>query len=437
MNTASRKRSAGDGRRVRAARATSASVGSVDGAPDSCGMCRQPPSRTADDRHRTPAKLATKTRNYHTARNRSREVIMEPENGTATLPLEAAVALPEPAPPPAVLDDLVLHDPQALAARLETYTQSRTLLLDWLRDQLTAGVDYLLIHRKTGPRGQKRECPQASDAASLQCEACGARATLAKSGSEKICGLLQLRPRFKRDVEAWEMLGGDAGLVALICELVTATGTVVAEGRGARHRDQDYGDANKCLKMAAKSSQTDAVLRCAGLSEILTQDLDDMPASARDNDEPAPFEAPRRTQPTAPAPQRAQPEPLQQTLKRSVEAAAASRRTQAADAEAPPADALSKPRVGRLFALLHDAIGQADVPEDQHDAVFERAREWLGGWVATTTGRAKLTHCSYRDYDRLCEQIPVAVEAAIQGARPRPKLVWRPKGTPRPQHPVH
>jgi hypothetical protein len=96
-----------------------------------------------------------------------------------------------------------------------------------------------------------------------------------------------------------------------------------------------------------------------------------MPASARDNDEPAPFEAPRRTQaaPTA-TPRRVVTEPLQQTLKRSVDAVAASRRTQAADEQA-PSDALSKPRVGRLFALLHDAIQQADVPDDQHDAVFE------------------------------------------------------------------
>src|SRR4030095_3163710 len=97
---------------------------------------------------------------------------------------------------------------------------------------------------------------------------------------------------------------------------------------------QDFGDVNKTLKMAQKSAQTDAVLRFAGLSEIFTQDLEDMPASARDNDEPAPFEAPRRAQGTAPVetfqrplpgpPRRAQAaEPLQQKLRCSVDAAAA------------------------------------------------------------------------------------------------------------------
>jgi hypothetical protein len=365
---------------------------------------------------------------------------MEPEDVTATLPLEVAAALPEAAPAPAILDGLVLYDPAALTTQLATYSEARDLFIRWLFDHLVAGIDYMLIHRKVGPRGNKTDCPERANASSSSCRTCGGKATLCKPGSEKMCGLLQLRPRFRRDVESWEMLGGEPGLVTLVCELQTANGTVMAEGRGARSREQDFGDVNKTLKMAQKSAQTDAVLRCAGLSEIFTQDLEDMPASARDNDEPAPFEAPRRTQAPAPTPaRRAQPEPLQQTLKRSVDAAAASRRTQATDAgEGPPSDALSKPRIGRLFALLHDAIGQADVPEDQHDAIFERAREWLGGWVATTTGRTKLTHCSYRNYDALCEQIPVAVEMALQGgARPQPRLVRRRPYHPAPQHPVH
>ncbi|HSS56263.1 MAG TPA: hypothetical protein VLK79_16575 [Gaiellales bacterium] len=363
---------------------------------------------------------------------------MEPEDVTATLPLEVAAALPETAPPPAVLDGLVLYDPAALTTQLATYSEARDLFIRWLFDHLVAGIDYMLIHRKVGPRGNKADCPERANAASPTCRTCGGKATLCKPGSEKLCGLLQLRPRFRRDVESWEMLGGEPGLVTLVCELQTASGTVVAEGRGARHRDQDFGDVNKTLKMAQKSAQTDAVLRCAGLSEIFTQDLEDMPASARDADEPAPFEAPRRTQAPAPA-QRAKAEPLQQTLRRSVDAAAAAKRTVAADEAGAPSDALSKPRVGRLFALLHDAIGQADVPDDQHEDVFNRAREWLGGWVATTTGRTKLTHCSYRHYDELCEQIPVAVEAALQGgARPQPRLVRRRTySAPRPQHPMH
>lgn len=356
---------------------------------------------------------------------------MEPD----TLPAEAAAAAPVPAlVPDVVAEGLVLGNPEALAAQLESFGKARELFVDWLFNRLVAGIDYMLIHRKVGPRTNKAACPNAGDAKGSVCPTCGGKATLCKPGSEKICGLLMLRPRFKRDVEAWEMLGGEAGLVTLVCELVTPAGVVVAEGRGARHRDQDFGDVNKCLKMAQKSAQTDAVLRCAGLSELFTQDLEDMPAFLRD-EEPAPFEAPRRSSDPTPAPT-APAEDLESKLRRSVEAGgrkpAPAPRPAPAPASAsrgddvPPSDALSKPRVGRLMALLHEAVERAGVPDDGHEEMFNRALDWLAGWVATTQGRSKVTYCSYKQYDALCDQIPVAVDAAIQGERrPAPRLVRR------------
>src|SRR5262249_15651198 len=333
-----------------------------------------------------------------------------------TMPAEAAAA----APAPAVVSDLVaeglvLGNPDALAAQLDQFSKARELFVDWLFNRLDAGIDYMLIHRKVGPRNNKTPCPQAGDARGSVCPTCGGKATLCKPGSEKICGLLQLRPRFRRDVESWEMLGGEAGLVTLVCEVVTPAGVVVAEGRGARHRDQDMGDVNKTLKMAQKSAQTDAVLRCAGLSEIFTQDLEDMPAFLRDADPegPAPFEAPRRQSEPSPAAAAALPLDLEGKLAKSVTEPAA--RTpppplppptpargspgprpapppaaKTGD-EAPPSDALSKPRIGRLMALLHEAVEGADVPQEMHEEVFNRALEWLAGWVATTQGRAKVT----------------------------------------------
>jgi len=355
-----------------------------------------------------------------------------------TLPAEATAA----APVPAVVADplaegLVLGNPDALAARLESFGKARELFVEWLFSRLVAGIDYMIIHRKVGPRNNKTPCPNAGDAKGSSCPTCGGKATLCKPGSEKICGLLQLRPRFRRDVEAWEMLGAEAGLVTLVCELVTPAGVVVAEGRGARHRDQDFGDTNKCLKMAQKSAQTDAVLRCAGLSEMFTQDLEDLPAALRDAEPegPAPFEAPKRQSTPTPAP--AEPD-LEFKLRQSVEAAAARKAAPAAPArpataparpagdEPAPSDALSKPRIGRLMALIHEAVEGADVPEDQHEEIFGRALDWLSSWVATTQGRAKVTHCSYKQYDALCSQIPVAVEAALAGERrPHPRLVVR------------
>jgi len=369
---------------------------------------------------------------------------MEPDS--VTLPAEAAAAAPVPtAVPELVAEGLVLGNPEALAAQLESFSKARGLFVDWLFNRLVAGIDFMVIHRKVGPRNAKTPCPNAGDAKGAGCPTCGGKATLCKPGSEKICGLLQLRPRFKRDVETWEMLGGEAGLMTLVCELVTTAGVVVAEGRGARHRDQDFGDVNKAVKMCQKSAQTDAVLRCAGLSEIFTQDLEDLPGWVRDAaDEPAPFEAPRRQSEPAPAPP-TDPQgelDLADQLRRSV-AEAAARKAAApgrpaptparpAGDEPPPGDALSKPRIGRLMALLHEAVEKQGVPDDSHEEMFNRALDWLAGWVATTQGRSKVTHCSYKQYDALCAQIPVAVEAALAGERrPAPRLVRRTYAAPR------
>ena len=383
-----------------------------------------------------------------------KETAMEPDS----LPAEAVAAAPPTAPalvPDVVAEGLVLGNPEALAAQLESFSKARGLFVDWLFNRLVAGIDFLLIHRKVGPRGQKTECPNKLDAKGTTCPTCGGKATLAKPGAEKICGLLQLRPTFKRDADSWQMLGSEAGLLTLICELVTPTGVVVAEGRGARHRDQDFGDINKAIKMCQKSAQTDAVLRCAGLSELFSQDLEDMPAFSESDDTP-PFEAPRRQSTPAPAAPKAEDD-LQEKLRLSVAAASARKAAPAprpdprdvpyapgaaawsgatppaAKAEEPrPDDALSKARVSRLMALLHEAVEKQGVPDDSHEQIFDRALDWLAGWVATTQGRSKVTHCSYKAYDQLCAQIPVAVEAALAGERrPAPRLVRRSYAAPR------
>jgi hypothetical protein len=235
------------------------------------------------------------------------------------------------------------------------------------------------------------------------------------------------------------MLGAEPGLVALVCELTTAAGVVVAEGRGARHRDQDFGDVNKTLKMVQKSAQTDAVLRCAGLSEIFTQDLEDMPAVSRESEpDEAPFAPPRRrttaTPPTPPPPPPAAPRApsLTRPLRASVAEAKARNAETATDAPAPD-DALSRPRVARLMALLHEAIEGADVPEDAHTEVFNRALEVLRAWVYQTQQRHHLAHCSWRAYDALCEQIPMAVEAVLRtpvSHAPAERVVARRRITP-------
>ena len=386
---------------------------------------------------------------------------MDPE----TLPPEAAAT--PPATVTAALElvpdapSFVLNDPAALAARLARYTEARKVLVDWIMSQLVPGIDFLLIHRKVGPRGQKRECSRAGNMVDRVCAECGGKSTLAKPGSEKICGLLQLRPRFRRDLENWEMLGSEPGVIALVCELVTASGDVVAEGRGGRHRDQDFGEINRTLKMCQKSAQTDAVLRLAGLSEIFTQDLEDLPGYVGGDDSGSEFQPPRAKSGAAPTPTSPAPRNLEAQLKESVDRAravraATGRPAPAATRPAPrptgravprpqagsaagqtPPDALSPARINRLMALLHEAIRGAEVPEEEHEAIFGSAKAYLTDWVGTTQGRERISDCSWRAYDELCAQIPAAVDAALGGQgpapRPRPRLVQkRTYSAPRP-----
>ena len=88
------------------------------------------------------------------------------------------------------------------------------------------------------------------------------------------------------------------------------------------------------------------------------------------------------------------------------------------------------------MALLHEAIRGAEVPEEEHEAIFGSAKAYLTDWVGTTQGRERLSDCSWRAYDELCAQVPAAVDAALGGQgpapRPRPRLVRRSYGAPRP-----
>jgi hypothetical protein len=81
---------------------------------------------------------------------------------------------------------------------------------------------------------------------------------------------------------------------------------VAAEGTGARRIAQDSGDINKSFKMAEKSSHIDATLRVAGLSELFTQDIEDMGIGIRGSVSP---NAEKQTPPPRPEPDQPKPTP--------------------------------------------------------------------------------------------------------------------------------
>ncbi len=145
----------------------------------------------------------------------------------------------------------------ALARRGE----NRSSLITWVRDALVDGTDYGAIKRSNGSM---------------------TKPSLRKPGAEKICGMLGVIPTFPtlKDYEQLALQGIPIDQIILRCHLLSASGDVLADGVGARSLKQDNGDLNKALKMACKSAHIDATLRMAGLSEIFTQDLEDMPRDA-------------------------------------------------------------------------------------------------------------------------------------------------------------
>lgn len=142
------------------------------------------------------------------------------------------------------------------AAALERRGANRKALMTWVREALKAGTDYGTI--QIGGRASKE--------------------SLWKPGAEKICGMLGLRAIFPTlpDYEKAAIAGHEINHIILRCHLLDAQGNVVADGVGARSVEKERGDLNKALKMAEKSALIDATLRCAGLSEIFTQDIEDM-----------------------------------------------------------------------------------------------------------------------------------------------------------------
>ena len=139
---------------------------------------------------------------------------------------------------------------------LERRSNNRAMLLSWIRSALQENVDFGVIPNKQG----------------------NAKKSLWKPGAEKIAGMLGVIARFTfQDLDTLLSQGVIPEYVVVHCQLLDGNQRVLAQGVGARNLQKDYGDLNKALKMAEKSAHIDAVLRLGGLSEVFTQDIEDMP----------------------------------------------------------------------------------------------------------------------------------------------------------------
>ncbi|MBT4131217.1 MAG: hypothetical protein HOE44_10910 [Candidatus Marinimicrobia bacterium] len=158
---------------------------------------------------------------------------------------------------PAVINPMDAS-PATFRAGLDRRKANRNTLMEWIRSSLVEGRDY----------------------GSIMIKGLRSKPTLLKAGSEKIIAMLGLIARFPnlKEYEDAVLDGKTLTYIILKCELHNQIGEVIGEGVGARSIEiQDNGDLNKSLKMSAKSAMIDATLRCAGISEIFTQDIEELP----------------------------------------------------------------------------------------------------------------------------------------------------------------
>ena len=101
--------------------------------------------------------------------------------------------------------------------------------------------------------------------------------SLAKGGAEKLASIYNLIATFEKDDESLDMLGNAKGLIAFVCTL-SKFGVIAGQGRGSDTLERNSNDPNKALKMTQKRAFVDAVIRTTGLSDIFTQDIEDMNA---------------------------------------------------------------------------------------------------------------------------------------------------------------
>ncbi|HMA34000.1 MAG TPA: hypothetical protein VKY74_05905 [Chloroflexia bacterium] len=182
--------------------------------------------------------------------------------------MHTPIATPEPlAAPAAPAGSGLSAAPDALRALVAGEEQRREIIREFIARNLKSGTDYGTV------LSNGRE----------------SKPSLFKPGAEKICLLFQLRPKFLADAPTLAMAGNPAGLFAYICRLFDPQGHIVGEGRGAAELTERAGwTANNAIKIAEKRAQVDAVLRTAGLSEIFTQDLEDLEQRQALDKEPRP-----------------------------------------------------------------------------------------------------------------------------------------------------
>lgn len=203
--------------------------------------------------------------------------------------------------------DLVQAVPLApvpqMTRALSEYSVRRKAFRDWLKEQMTQGVHFG-VPPGCEPQTNRNGDPVDSRGNIILPTSWQFKPSLYKAGAQLLCDLLLLKAEFSIDQETWQQVGEKAGTVCIKCILVHRGGTLfpfatpgeaVGEGRGAATVKEPRKPANVAIKMAQKCAMVDAVLNTLGISDLYTQDIEDMPprSSAPGADEDAPEVKPR------------------------------------------------------------------------------------------------------------------------------------------------
>ena len=178
---------------------------------------------------------------------------------------ELVQGVPEPE------ESIYVSSVDVLKKDIDAFLEVRQYLSDRISEVLVPGLDFYEV--SIGGKTKK---------------------SLGKPGAEKIAAIMQFTvPEMSIDKETMEVLQiPNRPYVAYVCKVLNRHGTVLCLGRGARLLSADQGDVNKSVKMAQKSCYIDGIIRASGMSDVFTQDLEDMggppdpkPAQVRRNAE--------------------------------------------------------------------------------------------------------------------------------------------------------
>lgn len=159
-------------------------------------------------------------------------------------------------------DAIMATSSEALPAALAEFGERRRIFREWLLSNMQEGVHFGVVPGTGGKGGndpQYRKLP-----------------SLYQPGADLIVELMNVRAEFEPDPVAWHQLGAKPGTIAYKCRLFSRDGQVIGEGNGADRIGNKQRDEHAAVMMACKRAKVSAVRTTFSLTDLFSQDLEDL-----------------------------------------------------------------------------------------------------------------------------------------------------------------